>query len=309
MLTGGGGMLASSIARAWAVHRPGDELTVLSRRDLDLRDFEITRATVADRHPDLVIHTAAFVGGIGDKIARPLPYLHDNIRIDASVLEAVVAAEVPAYFYVASAAAYPADAPSPIHESALFSGRLEPANESYGLSKLTGLSAVGYAAKQTGAAYRAILPSNLYGPGDTFDHTRAHLIASALLKTHRAKQESAAAVEVWGDGTARREFSFAPDLAGWIVSHVDELADWPQIMNVGAGTDHSVRELYELVADVVGYDGELAFDTTKPSGVHQRLIDSTLARSFGWAPRTSMHDGIAACYRYFLSRTANGDAQ
>jgi GDP-L-fucose synthase len=299
-------MLASSIADAWRAGRPHDELIVLTRRDVDLRDAEATRAAIAGARADVVIHTAAFVGGIGDKTARPLPYLLDNVRIDASVLDAVVAEDVAGYIYTASAAAYPADAANPITESALSTGALEPANEGYGLAKLTGLTAVGYAARQTGRAYRALVPSNLYGPGVTFDLERAHLIAAALRKTHDAHTSGAAAVEVWGDGTARREFTYAPDLAGWLVRELDAAGDWPAVMNIGAGDDRSIREYYEIASEVVGFTGDLAFDTTKPSGVPRRLIDSSLARAHGWAPSTRIADGMAASSRAFLSRTSNG---
>ena len=307
LLTGGGGMLASSIAEAWKSRRADDALTVLSRRDLDLRDTVATRAAIARSRPDFVIHTAAFVGGIGDKTARPLPYLQENVRIDASVLDAVVAESVPGYLYTASAAVYPEDALNPIGEGALFTGRLEPANEGYGLAKLTGLTAVGYAARQTGRAYRAILPSNLYGPRDTFDPARSHLIASTIFKTHTAKERNSPEVQVWGDGTARREFTFAPDIADWIAESIDDLADWPAFMNLGAGIDHSIRDFYELAAEIVGFEGELAFDTTKPSGVPQRLIDSTVARMHGWAPHTDIRDGMVACYAAFRTRTATGE--
>ncbi|MGN8552367.1 UNVERIFIED_CONTAM: NAD-dependent epimerase/dehydratase family protein [Microbacterium sp. SLM126] len=307
LLTGGGGMLGSSIAAAWRAVRPDDELVVLTRLQADLRDPVATREAIAQARPDVVIHAAAFVGGIGDKTARPLPYLVENLRIDASVLDAVVAEEVPRYVYTASAAAYPAAAPNPIDESALFSGRLEPANEGYGLAKLTGLTAVGYAARQTGRHYRSILPSNLYGPGDTFDPSRAHLIASTLRKTHEAKASGSGEVEVWGDGTARREFTFAPDLAAWLVREIDAVESWPGVMNIGAGDDHTIREFYEFAAEVVGYRGDLVFDPSRPSGVPRRLIDSSLARAHGWRATTAMVDGMAETYRAFLSRPANGD--
>lgn len=303
LLTGAGGMLGSSIADAWRARRPEDELVELRRADLDLRDVEATRSVIAGVRPDVVVHTAASVGGIGDKLARPLPYLLENVRIDASVLDAVVGLEVPSYVYIGSAAAYPADAVNPIAESALFGGPLEPANEPYGLAKLTGITAVGYAARQTGRPYRALLPSNLYGPGDNFDPARAHLIASTLRKTHTAKAEAAAHVEVWGDGTARREFTYAPDLAAWLVAEIDEVGRWPAAMNVGAGTDHTIREFYEFAAEIIGYEGELRFDPSRPSGVPRRLLDSSLARTHGWSPTTSPLAGMAACYRAFLDRT------
>lgn len=300
-------MLASSIADAWRAQRPTESLTLLSRHDVDLRDSRATRDAIAAARPDVVIHTAAFVGGIGDKTARPLPYLLHNLQIDASVLDAVVAEEIEGYLYTASAAAYPAAATNPISEAQLFGGRLEPANEGYGLAKLTGLTAVGYAARQTGRAYRAIMPSNLYGPRDSFDPARSHLIASTLLKSHLAHVSENDSVEVWGDGTARREFTYAPDLATWIVRSIDHLDTWPAYMNVGAGTDHSIRDFYEIAAQIVGFKGDLVFDVSKPSGVPQRLIDSSLARSRGWAPTTDLRDGMAACYDSFLIRTATGD--
>ncbi|MEX8057851.1 NAD-dependent epimerase/dehydratase family protein [Microbacterium sp. 16-032] len=303
LLTGGTGMLGSSIVDAWRTHRPDDDLVVPSRGNVDLSDPVATLNVVRDVKPDVVIHAAAFVGGIGDKLARPLPYLVDNLRIDSSVLAAAVNTDVPRYLYIASAAAYPATAPNPVSEESLFDGRLEVANEGYGLAKLTGLTAVRYAARQTGAAYRSILPSNLYGPRDSFDPVRSHLIASTLYKTHRAHATNADHVDVWGDGTARREFTFAPDLAAWMVASLDDMAVWPDFMNVGAGYDHSIREFYEVASDVVGYRGALEFDTTKPSGVARRLIDSTRVRAHGWVPQTTIREGMAQCYDAFLTRS------
>lgn len=300
-------MLATSIADSWDDLRPSESLTVIRRSDLDLRDAAATAAFIAAQRPDVVIHTAAYVGGIGDKTARPLPYLLENVQIDASVIGACVAAAVPGLVYTASAAIYPADAHNPITESALMGGGLEPANEGYGLAKLTGVKAIEYATRQTGLAYRAIAPSNLYGPADNFDPSRSHLIASTLLKTHRAKMDATASVEVWGDGTARREFTFAPDIANWLVASLDDIHDWPTFMNVGAGVDHSIREYYEIAADVVGYDGGLDFDVTKPSGVPRRLIDSRVATRHGWAARTDIREGMARCYAAYLARPSNGD--
>lgn len=307
LLTGGGGMLGGNLVEAWNAVAAPDDLIALRRADVDLRDPLATARAIGHAAPDVVIHTAAYVGGIGDKTARPLPYLLDNVRIDASVLDAVVATEVPNYVYMASAAAYPAGAPNPISEDSLFGGPFEGANEGYGLAKLTGLTAVRYAARQTGRAYRALLPSNLYGPGDSFDPRRSHLIAATLYKAHQARTTNADSVSVWGDGTARREFTYAPDLARWIVNSLEDLVQWPDIMNVGAGADNSIREFYEMACDIVGFDGGLSFDSSKPSGVMQRLIDSSRARVHGWAPRTGIHEGMAACYDSFLTRIANGE--
>nr|WP_246286304.1 NAD-dependent epimerase/dehydratase family protein [Microbacterium pseudoresistens] len=307
MLTGAGGMLGSSIAEAWQRQRPDDEIVGWRSADLDLRDAAATRAAMSDCAPDLVIHAAARVGGIADKVARPLPYLLDNLRIDSSVIDAATRSDVPRMLYIASAAVYPASATNPIREGQLFSGRLEPANEGYGLAKLAGLTAVGYASSQDGRAYRSLLPSNLYGPRDTFHPERAHLIASALRKTHEAAARDSETVEVWGDGTARREFTYAPDLAGWIAGEIESIDSWPSVMNIGAGVDHSIREYYEIARDVVGYSGRLDFDESKPSGVPQRLLDSTSAREHGWHAQTTMADGMTACYESYLRQIADGD--
>lgn len=301
-------MLASSIVGSWTAIRPDDRLTVLSRGDVDLRDAEATRSLIDRLAPEAIIHTGAVVGGIGDKTARPLPYLLDNLRIDASVLDASLGAKVQTYVYIATAAAYPAAAPNPITEESLFEGRLEPANEGYGLAKLAGITAVRYASRQTGMNYRALLPSNLYGPHDNFLPGRSHLVAATLYKARAALQRGDPSIEVWGDGTARREFTFAPDLAHWIVSSLDRISDWPELMNIGAGIDHSVREYYELACAVVGYDGALALDPSKPSGVSQRLLDSSLARAHGWAPATSMYDGFVQCHQSFLDRSQRAEA-
>lgn len=300
-------MLGSSIAEHWRTARPQDDLITITREDVDLRDETATERLIKSERPDTIVHAAAFVGGISDKVARPLPYLLNNVRLDASVISAAVAADTANFVYVASAAAYPAAAPSPIKESELFGGSLESANEGYGLAKLSGITAARYAAKQTGRAFRSLLPSNLYGPGDTYDQERAHLIASTLRKTHEAKQRGDDHVSVWGDGSALREFTYAPDIAQWLVGAIDEIDDWPAVMNIGAGVDHSVREYYEIAREVVGFDGELRFDTSKPSGVARRLIDSSAARLRGWNPTTSMVQGMSACYGSYVSKLANGE--
>ena len=301
LLTGANGMLGSSIADSWRSQRPDDELFAVTRADADLRDPAAVRDLVDRVAPDAIVHAAAVVGGIAAKIAEPTPYLADNVAIDSSILHAAIDARVPELLYLSSAAIYPEAADQPIGESALLTGPLEAANEGYGLAKIAGGKVCEYASRQYGLAYRAVAPSNLYGPNDDYSLGHGHLIAATLAKVHEAKARGADSVTIWGDGTARREFTYAPDLASWLVSQVGALRDWPPLLNVGVGADHTITEYYEAAAAVVGFDGRFEFDLSKPSGAPRRLLDSSRARDLGWQPTTDLADGMAACYRQFLA--------
>lgn len=272
------------------------EVLAPPRSQLDLRNREAVAEYIADARPDAVLHAAAKVAGIAAKLAAPLDYLLDNLLMDSSVIEGSIRGGVSRLLYVGTAAAFPAEYTRPYVESDLMTGPLESANEGYALSKVTAIKLCQYASVQHGLVYRAVLPSNLYGPYDHFGSADAHLVAATLTKVHRAKAEGAPSVEVWGDGTARREFTYSEDLADWLVSQLDSLEDWPAWLNVGAGEDHSIAEYYEVAREVVGYDGDLRFDTSKPSGVPRRLIDSTRATELGWRPQTSIRDGMAEAY-------------
>lgn len=301
LLTGGGGMLGQSIRDAWSAARPDDELTVVTRHEVDLRDHEATSALLEQAQPDVVIHAAAKVGGIAAKLAAPTDYLLDNLLIDTSVIKAAITHRVPRLLYIGSAVVYPALYTQPFTEQDMLSGELEPANEGYAVSKIAGAKLCEYASQQYDLAYRVALPSNLYGPYDHFGLSGAHLVAAALAKVHGAHMRGEAAVSIWGDGTARREFTYSGDLAAFLVDQVGSLDQWPARLNVGCGTDHSITEFYETARDLVGYTGAFDYDVSKPAGVPRRLLDSSAARSLGWAPTTSLHDGMAATYARFLA--------
>ena len=298
-------MLGSSIASAWTSLRPDDELVAVTREVVDLTDAVATREFIAANRPDAVIHAAARVAGIADKLASPATYLLDNLVIDSNVISGSIAATVPELLYISSGAIYPADIRQPLVESDVLSGQLEPANEGYALAKIAGGKLCSYASSQYGYSYRAIAPSNLYGPKDSFGAGRAHLVASTIAKMHDATAQGLDSVLVWGDGTARREFTFSEDLAAWIVTQIGQLARWPALLNAGVGFDHTIREYYEAAARVTGFSGTLEYDTTKPAGVMQRLLDSSAARNLGWNPTTSLDDGYAATYEGYLAQTVN----
>lgn len=294
-------MLGSSIAEQWQGIRPNDKLIVATRRDADLRDREQTHRFLERSRPDAIIHAAAKVGGIQAKLSEPTPYLLDNLLLDSSVLSAAIELRVPELLYVSSAAIYPASARQPIGEDQVLDGQLESANEGYALAKIAAGKVCEYASEQFGFSYKVVAPSNLYGPNDDYSIGRGHLIAAAIAKIHAAHVSGALTVPIWGDGTARREFTYVMDLAQWVVSQIGTLDSWPAVLNLGCGQDHTVAEYYETAKSVIGYTGEFTFDPTKPSGVPQRLLDSTRARGLGWNPETPLASGIATSYEAFLA--------
>ena len=301
-------MLGTSIAERWRLTRPGDQLLPVTRQDIDLRDPAAVDALLRETAPDAIVHAAAVVGGITAKLDRPTPYLLDNLALDSAVLRGAIDHEVPEFLYIGSGAMYPEQTSQPIPESALFTGPLEPANEGYALAKIAAAKVCEYASRQFGFAYRAVAPSNLYGPNDDYSLGHGHLIAATIAKVHGAKVAEAPSVTVWGDGTARREFTYAPDLADWLVAQVGSLDRWPSLLNVGAGTDRTIAEYYEIAREVVGFTGDFVFDVDKPAGAARRLLDSSAARELGWAPQTAIADGMAACYAHFLQQT-NGETR
>ena len=294
-------MLGSSIVSAWQRLRPDDELIVVTRDVVDLTDRQATSALIAREQPELIIHAAAKVGGVQDKINKPATYLLDNLLIDTSVLGGAIDAQVPNVLYIGSAVVYPEHYRQPFIEDDILAGPLEPANEGYAIAKIAATKLCEYAEKQYGFNYRVAAPSNLYGPNDDYSLGHGHLVAAAIAKIQAAQDAGSETVEVWGDGTARREFTYVVDLADWLVDQADKLEAWPPMLNLGFGTDHSIREYYEAAAAAIGYTGGFEYDVTKPAGMHQRILDSSAARSLGWNPTTSIADGMAESYAQFLA--------
>lgn len=293
-------MLGSALLGKWHGLRPDDSIFATGREDVDLRDRRATAELIAEVQPDAIIHAAAMVGGIASKLAHPTKYLIDNLLLDSSVIDAAIAAGIPELLYVGSASVYPESYRHPFVESEILGGPLERANEGYAIAKIAGIKMCEYASNEFGLSYRAVVPSNLYGPGDDFSPTHGHLIAAILGKLHRAAQARESIVKIWGDGTARRELTYAPDLAAWLVSQIGRLGEWPPAVNVGVGQDLSVKDYYLIAKDITGFAGEFAFDTSQPAGIHQRLLDSTVARDLGWMPSTTIEDGMTTTYRSYL---------
>ncbi|TFD61362.1 NAD-dependent epimerase/dehydratase family protein [Cryobacterium suzukii] len=304
LLTGGNGMLARSIQSAWRLQGRDDELVVATRSTADLTDSRATHALIDKVQPDVILHAAAHVGGIAANIANPTAFLMDNLLIDTSVLKSAVDVGVPRLLYFGSSCMYPRDYRQPLVESDVLAAPLEPTNEGYALSKIAGAKFCEYVSTQLGLSYRVIIPSNLYGPDDDYSLGQGHLVAAAIAKVHAAKLSGQSTIDVWGDGTARREFTFVGDLADWVVANLDGMEAWPDMLNVGFGSDHTVLEYYQAAMDVVGFQGKLVPDPSKPSGMHQKLMSSERAKEFGWAPSTRLHDGMRIAYQRFLATSS-----
>lgn len=301
LVTGGRGMLASNIRKSSEnIASNNNEYIFINRSHADLRDFEATKAILKDIQPDALIHTAARVGGIAANMAHPAEFLMDNIQIDSHVLKGCVDIGVQNVIYFGSSCMYPKDYRQPLVETDVLAAPLEPTNEGYALSKIAAARYCEYASAEYGLNYKVLIPSNLYGPGDDYTPGTSHLVASTLVKAHEAKKSGAAHLDVWGDGSARREFTFVGDVSDWVVSNIDSIKNWPTYMNVGLGIDYSVKDFYEAALNTVGYECELKFDTSKPAGMKQKLMDSSVAKKYGWSPRIDISEGMSQAYSAFL---------
>jgi GDP-L-fucose synthase len=298
LVTGGSGMVGRNIL---ADPRAGlHEIRAPSRAELDLTDPAACRRYVADLAPDLLIHSAAVVGGIQANIDGAGRFLSENLAIGLSVIAAAHAAKVPRLINLASSCVYPKGLEIPITEDRLLTGPLEATNEGYALAKLATWKLVQTLGREIpGARWRTLVPPNLYGRFDHFHPRRSHMMAAAILKIDAALREGRDTVEIWGDGQARREFLFAADLADFIWRFCERLEDLPETLNVGVGEDRTIDDWHRAVAKAMGYRGGFVHDPAKPTGVRRKILDVSGQRRLGWSPPTAMAEGLAAAVAYF----------
>ncbi len=292
------GLVGSAIVRKLASAGFTDVLT-RDRAELDLAHEAAVAQFIADEKPNVVILAAAKVGGIKANNDLPVEFLLDNLRVQNNVITAAHANGVRKLLFLGSSCIYPKHAPQPIPETALLTGPLEPTNDAYAIAKIAGIKLCQAYAAEYGENYISAMPTNLYGSHDNFDLNSAHVLPALLRKAHEAKSSGARELEVWGSGKPRREFLHVDDMADaclFLLEHYDS----PEIVNVGCGKDISIRELAELICDVVGYDGELTFDISKPDGTPRKLLDTSRVTALGWRPKISLRDGIAQTYDWFL---------
>jgi len=277
-------------------------LVTRDRSELDLRNATAVDRFFAEEKPAIVVLAAAKVGGIKANSDLPVEFLLENLEMQNNVVRAAHENGARKLLFLGSSCIYPKHAPQPIPESALLTGPLEPTNEAYAISKIAGILLCQAYHREYGANFISAMPTNLYGPNDNFDLLSSHVLPALLRKAHIAKQEGKRELVVWGSGKPRREFLHVDDLAAACVFLLEKY-DSPEIVNIGCGEDISICELAELICDIVGFKGELAWDTTKPDGTPRKLLDVSKIHALGWRHQMHFRDGIARTYEWFLKNT------
>lgn len=295
------GMVGSAVVRRF--QRAGFEnILTRTRQELDLMDRSAVRAFFEAERPDYVVDAAARVGGIAANFEKPVEFLIENLTIQNNVIQAAADCGVMKLLFLGSSCIYPKLAPQPLTEDALLTGPLEPTNDAYAIAKIAGIKLCQAYAREYGKNFISGMPTNLYGPNDNFDLHTSHVLPALIRKVHEAKKDGAQEVSVWGSGTPRREFLHVDDLADACFFLLENY-DSPEIVNIGCGEDVSIRELAETVCEVLGFEGSLVFDSSKPDGTPRKLMHVGRLLALGWKPRIGLKDGIRDAYDWFLKNS------
>lgn len=304
LLTGGRGMVGKNILEHPAAK--DHQILAPTSAELDLRQRGPVDQWFAKHRPDFVIHSAGLVGGIQANINEPFKFLTENLDINRNLIGAAAQAGIPRLLNMGSSCMFPRGLDHPIKEEMILTGELEPTNEGYALAKIAALKMCEYLQKTAPQlSYKTLIPCNLYGRHDHFDLVRSHLIPAIILKIHAARAKAQPEVEIWGDGTARREFMDAADLADCVWACVARFDSVPQRLNVGLGLDHSVNEYYQTAADVIGYKGQFRHDLSRPVGMKRKLTDISRLQNFGWRPQSDLKTGLRKAYEFYLQENKN----
>jgi len=297
-------MVGGALVRRFQ-REPGVTLLLRTRKELDLTNQAAVTAFYAAEKPDVAIIAAAKVGGIHANNTFPAEFLFENLAIAANTIHGAYAAGVKRLLFLGSSCIYPKLAPQPMPESCLLTGPLEPTNEAYAIAKIAGLKLCEYYRKQHGVLYHSAMPTNLYGPGDNYHLQNSHVLPALIRKFHEAKLAGRPEVGAWGTGSPKREFLHVDDLAD-ACAFLLQLGNPPDLINVGTGTDVTIRELTEIVAEVTGFQGRIVWDATKPDGTPRKLMDVSRLTALGWKARIALRDGVAKTYASFLAEQAAG---
>ena len=297
-VAGNRGMVGSAIVRR--LQRGGFEnILTRTRQELDLMDRAAVRAFFEAERPNYVVDAAARVGGIAANFEKPVEFLIENLSIQNNVIQAAADFGVTKLLFLGSSCIYPKLAPQPLTEDALLTGPLEPTNDAYAIAKIAGIKLCQAYAREYGKNFISGMPTNLYGPNDNFDLHTSHVLPALIRKVHEAKECGAKEVSVWGSGTPRREFLHVDDLADACFFLLENYSS-PEIVNIGCGEDVSIKELAETVCEVLGFQGSLVFDASKPDGTPRKLMNVGRLLGLGWKPRIGLKEGIRDAYEWFL---------
>ena len=297
-VAGHGGMVGAALLRRLRSERC--EVLTAARKQVDLRDQAAVRDWLGNARPDAAFVAAARVGGILANDSRPADFLYDNLMIEANIIEAAHRIGIEKLMFLGSSCIYPKFAEQPIREDALLTGPLEPTNEWYAIAKIAGIKLAQAYRKQHGADFISAMPTNLYGPGDNFDLASSHVVPALMRKAHEAKLRGDKRIVVWGTGSPRREFLHVDDCADACVHLMKSYSDAEHV-NVGSGEELSILELTRIVCEVVGFEGEITVDPTKPNGTPRKLMNVDKIRTLGWRPSIGLREGLIATYDWYLS--------
>lgn len=296
-ITGHRGMLGSAMVRSFA--NQGAELLLTSRAELDLRDYAAVRAWMQKNRPELIFHVGAKVGGIHANVTQPAEFLHDNLLIQSSVIDGAHRVGVEKLVFVATNCTYPTKAAQPISEDVLLTGPLDESIRAYAVGKIAGIEMCRAYRKQYGCNFISVIPPNLYGPGDNYHSQHSHVVAGILRRTHEAKLAGKSELVVWGDGTPRRELLHVDDLAD-AMKFIMQTPTTHDLYNIGCDHDLAISEIATTIAEVVGFEGKIVYDTSKPNGTMRKLLDSSRIRSLGWTPKVDEKSGLSSAYEDLL---------
>ena len=306
-IAGARGMVGSAFVRRF--QKAGvTQLLTPTRRELDLGDQKNVHQYIGDERPDLIVLAAAKVGGIHANATYPADFIYENLAIATHVIHGAFLAEVPRLLFLGSSCIYPKEAPQPMREECLLTSPLETTNEAYAIAKIAGLKMCAAYRHQYGLQYHSAMPTNLYGPGDNYHAENSHVIPALIRRFHEAMESAAPEVVIWGTGKPRREFLHVDDLADgcFQLLQIPHPPDW---VNLGAGSDVSIAELAQMIADVVGFKGRVTQDPSKPDGTMRKLMDTTKMEKMGWRPTTSLKEGLADTYQHFLQELKSGSVR
>jgi GDP-L-fucose synthase len=303
-IAGHNGMVGGALVRRFR-DEPGVELVLRSRRELDLTDQAAVKAFYAAEKPDVAIIAAAKVGGIHANHTYPADFLFDNLAIAANCIHGAWQGGVRRVLFLGSSCIYPKHAPQPMPEDCLLTGLLEPTNEAYAIAKIAGLKLCQFYRRQHGVLFHSAMPTNLYGPGDNYHPQNSHVLPALIRRFHAARESGLAAVSAWGTGSPKREFLHVDDLADAcaFLLRQDNPPDW---INVGTGTDVTIKELTEMVAVTTGFQGKITWDSSKPDGTPRKLMDVSKLTALGWQARIGLAEGLRRTYASYLAEQAAG---